>query len=231
MVVPILVAVPQKASFQVNDTKIISGTFARRSRLAVVGLLFSTSLVVGCGKPDVVESNPDAKYKSTATLPDAEHSTYEDHEHDAPPHKPTSYPHGVAELERRHAELKAALDGAPQINLPQHFQELCDIVGWLPLLAADSDLNEAEWLPVKQSVERIDAGYRALRPLIETRSSTVPANLLDVAEREFATLRQVAESRRDRFEVTSRLDEVAQAPADSSSSDDSSEIQTFPAQP
>jgi hypothetical protein len=64
----------------------------------------------------------------------------EEHEH-APPHKPENYHRGIDELNQRFAKLLATSAGERTTQLA----ELTDIARWLPELAADSDMPEADW--------------------------------------------------------------------------------------
>jgi len=72
---------------------------------------------------------------------DAARSTYEQHDHERPAHKPSNLSDAVDELTRRFARLRApsARDTTTELN------EWRDIVRWLPELAADSDLPKAQW--------------------------------------------------------------------------------------
>ncbi len=61
--------------------------------------------------------------------------------HGIPPHKPRWLLDGVAEITPRWTALRD-----PTVtNPPDALQELIDIVGWLPELAARTDLAEPEW--------------------------------------------------------------------------------------
>lgn len=73
---------------------------------------------------------------------DAEH----DHhlEHFVPKHKPANFAEAVEELEHRTDHLKFHIGEDSEI-VRTEVQELADIVAWVPELAADSDLNEADW--------------------------------------------------------------------------------------
>ena len=65
-------------------------------------------------------------------------------EHFVPPHKPANYAQAVEEIEHRAAHLTSHA-GHGHDDEAEEFHELVDIVEWLPELAADSDLNEADW--------------------------------------------------------------------------------------
>lgn len=76
---------------------------------------------------------------STNDFEHAEHSVEE--RHGIPPHKPRWLLDGVAEITPRWTALRDPTVSNP----PDALQELIDIVGWLPELAARTDLAEPEW--------------------------------------------------------------------------------------
>ena len=65
-------------------------------------------------------------------------------EHFVPAHKPANYSEAIHEIEHR-AEHLSDHAGHGHGDEASQFQELQDIIDWLPELAADSDLKEAEW--------------------------------------------------------------------------------------
>lgn len=70
----------------------------------------------------------------------------EDHhlEHFVPHHKPANFAAAVEDIEHRAQHLSDHA-GHGHADEGDEFQELVDIVNWIPELAADSDLNEADW--------------------------------------------------------------------------------------
>lgn len=65
-------------------------------------------------------------------------------EHFVPAHKPANFSVAVEEIRDR-AEHLGQHTGQGHDDAILEFQELSDIVNWLPELAADSDLNESDW--------------------------------------------------------------------------------------
>jgi len=65
-------------------------------------------------------------------------------EHFVPAHKPANFSEAVEEIQDR-AEHLGQHTGHSHDDEAAEFQELRDIVNWLPELAADSDLNESDW--------------------------------------------------------------------------------------
>ncbi|APZ94873.1 hypothetical protein [Fuerstiella marisgermanici] len=65
-------------------------------------------------------------------------------EHFVPHHKPANFAEGVEAIEHRCDHL-AAHAGHGHDDEADEFQELLDVVNWMPELAADSDLDEAKW--------------------------------------------------------------------------------------
>ncbi len=85
---------------------------------------------------------------------DAEEEAGHAYEHHNPPHKPRDFPRGLAALHQRCAELfKSSTPKSPQEQ--KEFDKLVDIVNWLPELAADSDLNRAEWDRVNEHSKQL----------------------------------------------------------------------------
>ena len=75
---------------------------------------------------------------------------YVDHEHEVrPAHHPESFPTSIAGLRVR---LPVAANGHAR-----GAAEAAEIVGWMPELAADSDLTEAQWAPLAAGARELDA--------------------------------------------------------------------------
>ena len=74
---------------------------------------------------------------------------YADHGHDRPAHHPESFPAAIEALRDRLPTLAAA-DAAARA-------EAVEIVGWLPELAADSDITQAEWEPLAAGADELEA--------------------------------------------------------------------------
>lgn len=166
-----------------------------------IGLLILFLAIGGCSYSSRIQS-----------AADAEHDTYEEHEHSLPPHMPRSFPHAVEELQRRHQALVDASPVEDPAPFRVEFQELCDIVGWLPMLAADSDLTEAEWLPIKQAADRLSLIYAELRTNAKATTPSLPHEPMHRAQQEFAALKAVAKERSLAFESSSPdADDMAQA--------------------
>ena len=70
-------------------------------------------------------------------------------EHHVPAHKPATFRAALHELQRRDPTASGA-DPLP-------VSELRDIVGWLPELAAETDLPRADWELVQRTSQSLDA--------------------------------------------------------------------------
>ena len=102
-------------------------------RASVVNLLLwltFMTLAVGCSP------TPPAPQSANPPEPAMTH----EEEHGIPPHKPHSLEEAVSEVERRGRALIANSD-----KPPTQVTEWFDILGWLPELAADTDLKRADW--------------------------------------------------------------------------------------
>ncbi len=166
-----------------------------------MAIVATIALLAGCGGTELSDGD-----RRSAGGVDAEHATYEDHEHETPAHKPISFPDGVAELIKRHAALKSPASGTSLESHQRRFHELREIVGWLPAMAADSDLRESEWIPIDASLARIDVAYATLQSHVDRGEIELPSTELDAAQREFVALQEIAVARFDDFEVTPRHD-------------------------
>jgi hypothetical protein len=89
-----------------------------------------------------------------SSVSDAQGQAEHAFDHHNPPHKPHDFPGGLAALRKRCSDLFASSSSkSPQAG--KEFNELVDIVGWLPELAADSDLDRAEWDRVNEQSKRL----------------------------------------------------------------------------
>ena len=112
---------------------------------------------------------------------------YVDHEHEVrPAHHPESFPAAVAGLRVR---LPVAANGHAR-----GAAEAAEIAGWMPELAADSDLTEAQWEPLA-------AGARALGPLLPRAAAGDAAALTEANAVLDRLAGRVREYGRDEFEV------------------------------
>jgi len=78
----------------------------------------------------------------------------EEAEHHTPAHMPSDYPAAVDRLLALHVEI--ANGGSREAHEIDVFAETYDIVRWLPMLAADSDLEEEPWNRVNTASGRLD---------------------------------------------------------------------------
>lgn len=113
--------------------------------LATVGLLLLSGLS-GCGTTE----NADAH--------DVDHHL----EHFVPQHKPANFAQAVEEIEHRSEHLSEHA-GHGHSDETDEFQELLDVVDWIPELAADSDLNEADWNTARSAAETVRQSLESRR--------------------------------------------------------------------
>ncbi len=183
---------------------------------------FHSLLMLCCGALVALSGCSRSDGLSAESQPLSVRDTYEEHDHDLPAHYPESFPAAVDDLARRHDELTSSLVAQVGKIESERFRELRDIAGWLPRLAADSDLTETEWLPVNSAATRIQAAYEALSPIVEQRSKFDPQPLLAKVAHELPTLKQIAESNAGRFEVTPHEPPHNAVPSSDANSDDRS---------
>jgi hypothetical protein len=84
-------------------------------------------------------------------------SSHFEHDHFVPDHWPESLADASNKLRER-ARLIGSAEDATEIS--RRRGELADLVGWAPEIAADTDLGEANWLPI---YERCEAWRQSLR--------------------------------------------------------------------
>jgi hypothetical protein len=109
-----------------------------RGCVKLIGVLL-LSLPAGCGPMD-------------SGGPSADVGSVEDR-HGIPPHKPTSFADAVTQLNQRHQQLLEAPNGE---HTQEQFQQLSDIVRWLPELAAETDLPRADWEAVQRLTRQLE---------------------------------------------------------------------------
>jgi hypothetical protein len=102
--------------------------------------------LIGCSGSGPAISSPSGAGEATA---------YEEQHHHVPPYKPHDLRSGVQSLRERCATLgeQRAHQDAPEFA--SQLGEATDIAGWLPELAADSDLGRAEWDRVNEASKRL----------------------------------------------------------------------------
>ncbi|MDX1948047.1 MAG: hypothetical protein SFU86_21795 [Pirellulaceae bacterium] len=119
-------------------------------------------------------------------------ASHDDHlEHHVPPHKPPDLRAAIDQIDERthaleHAQSQPAAEVAPQLR------ELLDIVRWLPELAGDSDLAEADWNQVEQASRQMLAPVRRAWLAAGRGQQWNFASLHDTIERGLPPLRRIA---------------------------------------
>lgn len=85
----------------------------------------------------------------------------EDHGHDLPEHRSDDFPHAVRRLRSLDAEIRSAVaDGRIVESNAELLAILIDIAGWLPELAAESDMPEAPWNRVNTLSNKLVSQYQ-----------------------------------------------------------------------
>ncbi|HBJ35678.1 MAG TPA: hypothetical protein DDZ51_13220 [Planctomycetaceae bacterium] len=87
---------------------------------------------------------------------------YEKVEHFVPAHWPNDLLDASAKIEERTSQLK----GQPATDAKAIEDQLRDIVGWVPEIAADTDLTEQQWNPIYFASEKLSKRLAKMpRPL------------------------------------------------------------------
>jgi MoxR-like ATPase len=134
------------AADELQDGRLAGGNWFGRLPGALrrtVPLLLTCSLVIvaGCGRS--------AKHNTTASVGQADDDD-DDHEHHVPAHRPRDFPHAVERIRELHRAIQRALATSDREAAAAQLSELMDDVRWLPEIAGDSDMPEAEWNEVNR---------------------------------------------------------------------------------
>lgn len=139
----------------------VAGRSKLLCRWIAVGLFLFAALFVlqGCsGSP----AKTGAQSQSDTETEHEDDHDHHDHDHHDPEHKPKSFPEAVERLKELRPDLSERIRPGSE-----DWEVVSDIVGWLPELAAESELNEREW-------NRVEGSASELRMLLElsTRDTT-----------------------------------------------------------
>ena len=137
--------------------------------IALVGIVAALCSIAGCG--------------DSGSGDDDHHM-----EHFVPEHKPPNFAAAVDDLKFRAEHLLVHV-GEESDVVSREVEELADIVGWIPELAADSDLNEADWLEAKACSERMAAGFSRVSQLKKELGTVLATIQSEVAGLEVLVLR------------------------------------------
>ena len=85
----------------------------------------------------------------------AKTSHFED-DHEVAPHWPQDLADVAVKIRERLDAAESNPDQSQQIA-----QEVADLVGWIPEVAADTNLSEQDWIPLDQAAESLAANLRA----------------------------------------------------------------------
>lgn len=98
----------------------------------------------------------DANHSDGAAEGHLEH----DHDHGMPDDKPATFAEAVHQLPRRHRRVAAEFRAGHAAHAAEQIHELRELIGWLPELAADTNLKQADWDAVQQLSQRMEGLVR-----------------------------------------------------------------------
>ncbi len=87
----------------------------------------------------------------------AEQESLHELDHEVPAHWPSSMEDAAAKIEQRLQSLSGPTDTVTQSLR----EELVDVIEWAPEIAADTDLPEADWIPIYDLSETLRKHLRA----------------------------------------------------------------------
>lgn len=129
-----------------------------------LGLMLAFSMA-GCGA-EKSKADSGTAHDTTAEHHDHEHL----HDHGIPDHKPASFAEAVKQLPRRQRLVLGEFKVGHLDHAQEAIQKLQDVIRWLPELAADTDLGEADWNTVQSLSQRMEATIHAW-PALQSKPS------------------------------------------------------------
>lgn len=133
-------------------------SFLRLQFLYLSMLVIGTFCIVGCSNHEVDDD-------------------HEKVEHFVPAH----WPNDLVDASDKITQRASQLSGQSTTDATTVENQLRDIVGWVPEIAADTDLSEAQWNPIHQASEKLSKRLAKMpRPLDESTRSAIEeySNLL-----------------------------------------------------
>ena len=149
-----------------------------RFALSLTLVLVSCVLILGCSRE----------------TPESLHET----DHFVAAHWPTSLADAASKMETRVVSLQTGRD-------EKTYAELCDIVGWIPEIAADSELSEADWIPINEASLAISNRLRNEAKQAITNLAADLQAFQDLIVRESDKLARTDRERRERATSTEML--------------------------
>jgi hypothetical protein len=111
---------------------------------------------------------------------DAAKTSHFEHDHEVAPHWPSDLADAAAKIRER-----LAVNETKHLDPQQAADEIADIVGWVPEIAADTDLSEQDWIPLDQAAESLSANLRATKNALNDANRTQAIALCELLERSF----------------------------------------------
>jgi hypothetical protein len=112
-------------------------------------------LFCGCEKSPPPQLSPSSSEQEHTHSESEPHHSHEE-EHGILPHKPRTFADAVVQIDQRGHELLNHRHG-------HHITEWFDILGWLPEIAADTDLKKVDWdsvVRIGRDLETWSSGWK-----------------------------------------------------------------------
>ena len=134
--------------------------------LSTVLLVFFSTLM-GCGETSSNMSVSEIPVQGTERL-----------EHHQAAHHPDTYAAAVSQIELSHARIQAQIKHSESDSLKGEIQEMLDILEWLPIIAADSDLKKPDWETANQCATQLKKSYDAYAKAVNSghRLQEIPSD-------------------------------------------------------
>jgi hypothetical protein len=157
--------------------------FVRRSRFLAIALPLLLGAVPGCSPGDSSHGQGH------------DHAGHDHVGHHAPEHKPKDFAEAVLQVRRRAGRVEAIAAHGDADRLNHELDHLRELIGWLPELAADSDLRKPEWDRVHRLTEELQRTCESVADASAAgRSPVEPAAKIEALTRQLGEFVALADT-------------------------------------
>ena len=136
--------------------------------MRTLALLLLTGLLAGCGEGE------------------NQKTSHFEHDHEMPDHWPNDLADSALKIRDRLRMYQHFPDLRPEMT-----SQIIDIVSWVPEIAADTDLTEADWIPIDQQVQSLSQRL-AQQEIMDNDNQQLAKQLCDLIEQSAALLKEDA---------------------------------------
>ncbi len=136
--------------------------------MRTLALLMLAALLAGCGEGE------------------NQKTSHFEHDHEMPDHWPNDLADSALKIRDRLRMYQHFPDLRPEMT-----SQIIDIVSWVPEIAADTDLTEADWIPIDQQVQSLSQRL-AQQESMDNDNQQLANQLCDLIEQSAALLKEDA---------------------------------------